>query len=262
MVQFAVVQERFEKIDAECLAEILREHGGLTRTDAARVARREQGILWERFERDEAQRVVAALSAQDYATRAVPADSLPQLQKPRTVRWLEIGDDTVGVPWGIHQETISVPWPCVFVISAGDVGEVVEKIVPKSARYDPYRGRTVKEEEVQRETRSVPVTDVIAVAEDGKYVHFRLASNDLAFDRILESPPTTTSYQKYVDVVGELIARSTSAVVSPQTRRLVVERKEKYSAPRSADWAGIDQLAFEKYNRWLLQLVVFNEGRK
>ncbi|MCH7725770.1 MAG: hypothetical protein IH991_04715 [Planctomycetes bacterium] len=262
MSLYAVVQERFEKIDPERLLTVLREQGRLTRTDAARVARSEQGILWERFQFNEAQDVVGALASHDYAARVVPAESLPKLDKPRMVRWLEIGEDALRVPWTMHQETIPVPWPCVFVISAGEVGEVTEKFVTTGVRFDANQGM-IPDREVERASRRVSVTDLIAIAEDGQYLHIRLPAKELVYDRILgPSERIQNSFQRYLAVLDELVARSSAAIVSPKTRRLLVDRKEKYEAERSAAWSSLDKMAFEKYNRWLLQLVVFSEQRK
>lgn len=261
-MSYAVVQERFETIDPECLIKILREQGGMTRTDAARVARREQGILWERFEFQQAERVVAALAQHDYATRVVPVENIPKLHKPHSIHWVEFGDESLGIPLGLDQQVVSVLWTSVFVVSAGEVSEVVSKLVTTNVRYDSQGEAVPTDDEIQRESRLVPVTDLISIADDGQFLHVRLAANQLAYDRILGPQTGLTAYQKYLAVVDELVARSTFAIISPKTRRMLVERKESYSTARHADWAALDQIAFEKYNRWMLQLVMFKERQQ
>lgn len=263
MLSYAVVQERFETIDPEVLQSVLLEQGGLTRPDASRVARHEHGILWEHFTREQAEHVCQALRGRGVSVRCVPADQLPVLERPRTIRWLEVGEDALTIP-GPLEQTIRIDWNCVFVISSGQVGEIIDKLVPRKPSDQAYmrRATPLVHYEHHRESKRVSVTDLIAVSEENRYLHLRLPAHEMAYGRIF---PTATaevhsSFQKYVELVEQLVARSTSAVISPHTRELLETRREPPShAGRTASWASLDDLAFERYNRWLLQLVVFRE---
>jgi hypothetical protein len=260
MSQYAVVQQRFEKIDHEDLRAILVEQGKLTRPDAARTSRRAQGILWERFDEQQAEHVAAALAQRGYAVRVVPADKLPAPKRPRTVLWLDINEEGLGVPSGSTQSPFQVAWPNVFVISAGEIWEVTEKLVSKRVMYSSINRMPQYEQEVQRSGHLIHVTDLLALSDDGQCLHVRLPAHELAYDRLLgTSDIPMPLFQKYLEVLEKLVARSTAALVSPPTRRLLVERKERHEPSTSESRPELDELHFENYNRWLLQLVIFKE---
>ena len=259
MTNYAVVQARFEKIDAEHLQSVLSEHGGLTRPDASRVANRVEGILWERFDRETAERVVAALADYGYKTRAIPVDTLPSLEKPRTIRWLQMTERGMEVPWTLDQETVFVPWTNLFVISAGEIGKHTSQVVTRRKLVHAEYEHPL-EERVESRARLERVVDVIAVDEQGAYIHLRMPEEDLVYRRILgEDQGVAAPHRKFKVFLRQLIEHASAAVVSPRTRRLLVDSKPRDTTVKDVEYASAQTAAFEHYNRWLLQLVMLNE---
>ena len=258
MSNYAVVQKRLEKIDPQVLQSILQEQGGMTHADAARVAYHEQGILWERFSRETAQQVANELIARDFAVRAVATASLPKLEKPRTVHWLKITDKAVQIPWTLNQDTVDIVWSSVFVICAGQVGRIIERMVEQRQPFHEEEGPTVTD--VQRQSETVWIADFIGVTESGAYAHIRLPADEMSYDRILgPTDDVKSSFQKFLTVLDALVTHSRSAIVSPQTRRLLVDRKLKPELPRSEAWASLQERELQNHKRWLLQLAIFRE---
>jgi hypothetical protein len=61
-------------------------------------------------------------------------------------------------------------------------------------------------------------------------------------------------------VLDELVKRATSAFISPETRKMLVDRKADQSRAEGSLQFEADERAFTDYSRWLLQLVMFREA--
>ncbi len=257
MSHFAVVQEKLEKIDAPAVADILVQHGGMLRVDAMQMARREQGILGERFEKQAAINVAGALTRSGIAARAVSARMLPKLPVARTVRWVQFTEEELVIPDGIGREEVRAAWPAVFVISAGRVKEQVERKVSTPRGLQPGTHEVIYEVESITETKVSHAVHVIGFTNGGELFNISLPADELSYGRILETP-SGTSFQRYLTTIEQLIARSTTAFVSTRTRMLLVTRKE-HSPNASGTTEILDSTTFHKYNRWMLTLVLFKE---
>jgi len=260
MPHYAVVQEKLERIDAPSLAKILTEYGGMLRVDAMQLARREQGILGVRFEKESAIAVAGAMTRSGIAARALPADELPKLPAARIVRWIELTDDELQIPDGRGQKVITAAWPAIFVISAGRVREQIERRVQTPRGIQPGTNEVVHDVETITETKVRHVTHVSGIADTGELFNICLLAEELSYGRILKKLEGT-AFQRYLATLEQLISRSGSAFVSPRTRMLLVTRKE-HARDVSGSAEILDLQTFHKYNRWMLTLVLFNERKK
>lgn len=260
MSAFAVVQTRFEKIEPAVLRAALIESGGVLAADAGLQSRRVQGILGEQFTAEQAQQVAAQLAAQGHAVRVLPSESLPRLEKPRPVRWLTLGAEQVEIPWGHHGEMWPVLWSSVFVVSSGQIAKTKERreSVRKPRTSSRQRYPTIEEHVYQR-SEYVHVTDLIAIAENGQVLNVRLPAREMAYKRILGPGPVRNSFAKYLELLSVLVERSNEAIIPPSTRKLLVERKERYRTEEGGSRESSDELRFRAFNRWLLQLAILRE---
>ena len=264
MTEYAIVQERFEQIDPEVLRQVMVDHGGLNRIDATRLARKAQGVLWERFTMRQAQQVATELNHHDYRVRPVPAKDLVKLDKPRTVRRLEFFEDHFDIPWDLHR-SVSIPWLNVFVISAAETRELVEK-----RRERPSRGTGrptgeaayVTETEIERSSKRISVTDIVALTAVGGFAHFRLPAHELHYNRILTDAASYRPYERYLMVLQRIGDSSKQAIVSPRTRHILVERQEPRSLAGTEDQVHVEEMNLDRYNEWLMQLVRFREDEQ
>lgn len=264
-VHCAVIQTRFETVDPATLRDVLVTFGGATRTDAGQTARRARGILGERFTPDQARAVVAELTRHDYGVQVVPAESLPKLSAPRLVRWCEFTDQEFRVPDGYRGDVAAVTWSCVFVVSAGQIAELKTETTPHfparttvsqhthAVHYEPAVYR--------KESRYVHIVDVIGVDLEDRFHHVRLPAHELAYRRILGDRPPGRSFERFLEVVETLVVRSTNAVISPATRKLLVERNDQSRTVPGALGHMVEERTVRQYNRWLLMLVTLNEQR-
>lgn len=260
MNRYAVVQTRFETIDAEVLRTVLVEQGGFVPVDAGRIARKVRGVLTDRLSFQQAAAVCQALTSNGYAVQAIPVTSLAPEGKARVVRWFEMDQQEVRIPWGYHGHVNRIPWPSVFVISAGQVSEVKQHETEHVNRYGSTRTGTLVEHNTQRHSERIEVAELICVAESGAFHHVRFPYHEMNYQRIFGEPVAGTSFERYLMLLDALVRQSTSALVSPETTRLLKERKQHYESS-DGDFAHFaEEKEFAAYNRWLLQLVLMSEG--
>lgn len=260
MNRYAVVQEKFQTIDPDVLRAVLVEQAGMVTADATRIAHKLRGVLTDRLSLKQASAVRQALQFRGYAVRVIPAEKMIPEQKAKIVRWFEMDEQRIRLPLGYHGDCHDVPWRNVFVISAGRVSEIKERET-EMVEYHPFRhGRVTVERKVQRQSESMYVTELICVAESGTFVHVRFPSREMNYKRVLGGELNASLFEKYLAMLDALVARSTSALVSPETTRLLMERKEERETIDGDLTYYQEEKEFADYNRWLLQLVLWAEG--
>ena len=256
MKRYAVIQEEFEEIRFEHLKQVLVQHGGVANADAARAARKNQGVLSERLTLEQAGQVCRALKALGYAVRAMPAEKLPEAKKGRKTCWLELKDDYIVMPHGTTGKVNNVPWQSVFVISSGQLAETherrTESVSYRAGRYTPPQ----VEYDVEKYSTLTHATELIGIATTGRYIHARLPAQQMNYGRILGADIVEKGFfEKYLTMLDVLTTRCTNALVSPETRELLSVRKQQYNS-RQGDHEYAEERKFSHYNRWLLQLAV------
>jgi hypothetical protein len=260
MERYAILQEKFEAIDPELLRTALIEQGGLVPVDAARIARKVRGVLTDRLSFQQAAAICQVLKSHGYAVRVLPVKSLVPEAKARVVRWFEMDDQQIRIPLGYHGQVNKIPWSSVFVISAGRVSEIKEHRTEKVERYSSSRMGIVTEHETHRRSTTADVTELVCVAESGSFLHVRFPYNEMNYDRVFGAQLNLSVFERYLAMVEALVSHGTSALVSPETTRLLQERKQHYETT-DGDWAHYsEEKEFAAYNRWLLQLVLLSEG--
>ncbi len=260
MTQYAVVQDKFETIPFEQLKDILIEHGGMVLADATRAARKTRGILTERLTIQQAAGVCHALQQFNYSVRALPTDKLPMLKKARQARWLEFHDDHLALPRGTTGVVEQVLWPNVFVINAGQVAEtkVRDKYVFDSDTTEPA---LAAESETQKYSEYIHVAELIALPTNGHLMHIRLPAMGMNYARVLGPDLVDQGFfNKYLAMLDHLVARSSGALVSPETHELLKERKQHYHTREGDFYEAGEERKFSQYTRWLLQMVLFRES--
>jgi len=257
MKQYAVIQEDFQEVGFEQLKEVLVKYGGIANADAARAARKHRGVLSERLTLEQAGRVCAALKSLGFAVRAVPAEKLPDIKKGRRACWLELKDDHLVIPHGTTGKVNNVPWQSVFVISAGQIAEAHERRI-ETVSYNSSHSRIPEvDHDVEKYSTLTHVTELIGIATTGRYIHARLPAQQMNYGRILGADLIKQGFfAKYLTMLDVLVARCTNALVSPETRELLSERKQRYESRQGDHHELAEERKFTHYNRWLLQLAV------
>lgn len=260
MNRYAVVQTKFERIDPEVLRKVLVEQGDFVPVDAARIARKVRGVLTDRLSIQQAAAVCQTLTSRGYSVQSLPVTSLAPEGKARVVRWFEMDEQEIRFPWGYRGDVNKIPWPSVFVISAGQVSEVKEHETEKANRYASSRMGILVERETQQRSERIDVTEMICVAESGAFLHVRFPYHEMNYVRVLGEHVAGSAFERYLVMLDVLVSRSTSALISPETTRLLQERKQHYESS-DGDFARLaEEKEFAAYNRWLLQLVLMSEG--
>lgn len=261
---FAVIQTRFERIDPECLRDVLFRDGGLARADASRVANRHRGIIGEKFTHGQATLIVQQLLGQGYQVCAVPSDSLPVLERPRVVRWCEMSDEALVIPEGIRGQTLAVAWPSIFVVNIGLINDARPSA---AAEYSPGYG-SIREPDDTTEylapvysnrSHYLQVVDLIAIDSGGRLVYIRLPSRKLEYHRILGNCAKMQLFERFQKVVAMLVERSTEAIVAPATRKLIVQRGDDSLKITCEHGQFAEERELHHHDRWLLTLAIRSE---
>ncbi|MCA9135264.1 MAG: hypothetical protein KDB00_00860 [Planctomycetales bacterium] len=264
VTQFAVIQTRFETIELETLVGVLTRQGHITHADARRVARRSRGILWENFGKEQANTVCKQLTELGYGVRVIPSAELPDLPEPRIIRWFELKETHLNIPDGIRGETVPMEWMSIFVISVGQIANLKKKMVKDRSRlvssFDKAAFLTVSEPPTYRvQGNLVDVVDIVGLDQTGAIRHLRMPSNELAYSRIMGEGTELSRFERFLVIVEYLIAHATEAIVSPETRKILVKR-EPQSVVIEGDGANrIQEDALQTYNRWLLGQAITRE---
>lgn len=264
MTEFAVIQTRFEKLPQDLLVTVLTGPGGLTHPDATQAVRRNQGILWEHFDRNHAEAVAGELTRQGYAVRIVESDEIPELQEPRSVRWFELDENEIRIPKGIRGDTVPIAWSRLFVISLGQIAEVTKKEVPNRpaiSSSSPTTAAIAHDTHPRYAKRSalVDVLDLIGIDEEGCIHYLRLPSHELAYARIMGEGTNLTRFERFLVIVDYCVSHSPDAIVSPETRKVLVTRRPNEHESEGDGAQAIQDEALHSRNRWLLLQAIHRE---
>jgi hypothetical protein len=257
LTEYAVIQDRFERIDQETLKSVFVEHGGFIHADASRFARTSHGIVWDRFDESHARSVADALNRMDHAASVVAVDDIPKLPQPRTIRWFEIGEDGLRIPHGIHGETDCLPWPKIEVLSAGKVAalEVSPTADQQSAatyHEDELRSYNADHLNYEKHSKLVDVLDCIGIDEQGERHYVRMPSDQLSYGRILGEATELSRFDRFLAIVDSLVSHCSTAIISPETRKLLVNRHRSSEIHEGDSVQLIQEQTLRNYNRWML----------
>ncbi len=258
--RFSLLQTRHERIDPTVLQDALRAGAGLPKADAVRAARRCRGILAERLTHKQAEGARGSLAHQQIATLVVPAEQMMKLAPPASVHWLQVCEEGLIVPADYYGRTETIPWASVFVVSSGYVTKEVESRKPQEVRETHGRHQMlVTEYKVERQVKHEHITEVLGLSTEGKLLHFRLHAHRLQKQQVSQGGLEASVFEKYLLLLDDLVSRCQWAEISPETRLILVERKELPPEVAGRRPYDFDEISFELYNRWLLQLVTLRE---
>jgi hypothetical protein len=256
---FAVVQARLERLDPELVEQALIAGAGFPKADASRAARRNRGFLAQRISQAQAEGVARVLQQSGCAVRVLPMSSLAEIGKPISVTHLTFQPQSLGVPLGMQQVLLDVPWTGVFVINAGHLSVIEQKHREVDSGID-LRGRPVIETKTTQHSERHPALEVIGVSSAGSMVYLRLLSVRMQGNKIPGVPPELPRHMQFFFVLEQLVRLATAAFVSPETRKMLADRKVDRSKSEGSLQFEADERAFTDYSRWLLQLVMFRES--
>ena len=259
MTTFALIQTRFERIAPEELRNALVSHGGMTHADASRSAHRDRGILGSRFSESQANAVAEELSIRGYKVGVVPAKSLPNLGKPRTIHWCEFADEALHIPEGLQGETASIDWLSIRVINAGLVADFE---ATATSEYLPGALSVVGPSDTaeagspvwEQHSHYLCVVDMIAMHQPGPLIYLRLPAHELVYQRIIGDCGGMQLLERFQKVLEQLIQRSTKAIVAPDARKMLVRRTNESWVADSDLRNFAEASEFEQYDKWLLAL--------
>jgi hypothetical protein len=232
----------------------------MPKIDAATTSLKTRGILAERLTQVQAERCRASLAALGIDTIILPSERLVPWSRPLPVHWLGVSEGGLFVPTDFYGGGATVPWPSVFVVSSGLVlTEIEERKAADVVEYYGNRQVATTEWKTIRKEQPQHVTEILGVSDAGQTMHVRLNAKRLHAQQVPHGGPAAPSFQKYLLLVEDVVAKATLAKISPQTREILVERRE---VPRDVDGKksySFDERSFGAYNRWLFQMVILEE---
>ena len=262
--KYTLVQTRFEQIPTETLREAIVKHSDAPRADVSRAVRTARGILWENCERKVADAIRRALADHDYGVRTIEAESIPHLPEPRFVRWMELDTEELRIPDGIHGQTRPMKWTSVFVIALGQM------VVPDvSYRIDDQRfGKHSAEETMsdsqeppryQKRSDLVDVLDVVGIDDKSQLRYLRFPSHELVYERIMGTETNLPKFERFLVLIEFFVEHCVEAVVSPETRKLLVNRAPTERMIVSEAAHATTERSVSQYTRWLLHKAICRE---
>ena len=258
---FALLQTRHEPIEPLVLLEALVVGAELPKVDAVRAAHRSRGILAERLTHKQAEGARGMLARSQVDTLVVPAAEMMKLTPPVSVQWLQVEERGLIVPTNYLGAVAAIPWTSIFVVSAGYVATEIRERKPHNVK-QAYGGRevTVTEFKDERRTERKHVAEILGLSAEGKLLNFRLHAHRLHKQQVPQGGPAASQFEKYLLLLDDLVSHSPQAEVTPATRLILSERKEIPPDTVKKRPYDFDELSFELYNRWLLQLVMLRES--
>lgn len=257
---FALLQSRHQRIDPAILRDVLMQEAAMPKVDAVRASQKARGILADRLTEAQAEACRASLARQQIETFVLPAEKVAAQPRPPMVHWLGIGDSGLFVPTDYHGSGGVVPWSSVFVISSGLVMTVVEERVPTEV-WDGYRrdGEMSTKWDSRRKEELHHITEILGLSDAGQLLHFRLAAQRLHAQQVPQGGAAAPRFQKYLLLLDDVVAGATQAEISPETRQILIERREKPREIEGKKGYVFDERGYDAYNRWLLQLFMLRE---
>jgi hypothetical protein len=256
----ALVQTRFEPVDPEVIDRTLTRLTKFPRAEIMRIAKRERGILCEHFPPQLADVVAQSFAAENVGVACVPASELPQLSKPRNALWIEPNEIGFGVPLDHRQVLEPINWLSVFVIHAELLADPHATSDLKPPSQDTAWGRMATVEPPKTKiTQRFPNLDVVAIADSGKLVYFRLAQSRFAPGRMPWIKSEQSLAEKFHQILRLLVERSPEAIVSPDARALMATQQGSQHSLANTGAEERDERATANYMRWLLWLAMHRE---
>jgi hypothetical protein len=255
---FAVVQAKFEPIEPAALEDALMTGGKIPKADASRAARRARGFLAQRLTRPQADEIAQRLIARGYSVRVLAMNDLADAGKPVSVAWLRMTPESLGVPIG-GQETIhDIPWSGVFVVNAGHLS-VLEQQVQEKDVFRTSRGHAITEYQRTSHSERHPALEIIGVSNAGSLIYLRLLSLRMQGNKMPGIPLDQPRHMQFFEVLERVVHGATAAFISPETRKMLADRRADRTRTEGSVQFEADERAFAEYSRWLLQLVMFRE---
>ena len=90
--------------------------------------------------------------------------------------------------------------------------------------------------------------------------YLRMPSNELAYGRIMGEGTELSRFERFLVIVEFVIAHATEAVVSPETRKILVRREPSTLVVEGEGIHVIQEEALQIYNRWLLTQAIARES--
>ena len=106
---------------------------------------------------------------------------------------------------------------------------------------------------MSKKTTAIEVAYVFASTPGGEFLHVRLRSRDLYYDRILGPQSTRNFSADFRLVLLHLATRAQRAVATAGFRALALEGSDPDIDPDDAKFG--DEAEFGRYNRWQLQML-------
>jgi hypothetical protein len=258
---FAVVQSKLELIDPAALESALIQGGKFPKADASRAARKVRGFLAQRVTKPQADEIAKRLIADGYNVRVLAMNELADAGKPLSVAWLRMTPEAVGVPVGAHETILEVPWTSVFVINAGHLS-VVETDIREGEVFRYGRGHAITEIKKTARSERYPALELIGVSNSGQLVYARLLSVRMQGAKMPGIPLDVPRHVQFFEVLERLVLNARAAFISPETRKMLADRKADRTHSEGTLQFEADERALAEYSRWLLQLVMFREAER
>ena len=257
---FALLQATHQPIDAAILRDVLMQDGGMARVDAVRASQKARGILSDRLTCEQAEACRRSLARHNIESLVLPAEKVAPQPRPPMVHWLGIGESGLFVPTDYYGAGGVVPWTSVFVVSSGLVLTVIEERVPTEVWEGHSRDAiSTTRWDTRRSEEPHHITEILGVSDAGEMMHFRLAAQRLHAQHVPFGGEGATRFQKYLLLLDQVVARVLAAEVSPQTRQILAERRERPREIEGKKAYLFDERGFDAYNRWLLALFMQRE---
>lgn len=258
MELFAVVLERYERVDTAKLAFLLEANCGFARIDAKQKAAAARGIVAERIARPAAEKLQAALRNLGHSAIVQPQSQIVDNVKARRVHYLVPLPDGLEVRWGNITGHETFAWERVLVISAAVVFmEETQKVLkvtqgwsisPNSAlgvRPD-FQTETVNRDE----SRDVAMAMISLERTSGMCDHILLRATELEYKAILGTSGQPSALQNFALLLAMIGNLSTAALITDETAELIAAASTSPRLPREPRFKNEDE--FDLYQRWLL----------
>ena len=257
---FAVVQSKLERIDPAALESALMAGGKFPKADASRAARKARGFLAQRLTKSQADEIARRLIADGCSVRVLAMNELADAGKPVSVSWLRMTPGSLGVPLGAHDVVLDVPWTGVFVVNAGHLSVLEEQSHEEVWRTS--RGHQFTDVKKTSRSERHPAVEVIGVSASGNLVYVRLIAVRMQGAKMPGIPLDQPRHLQFFEVLERLVTNATAALVSPETRKMLADRRADQTRTAGSLQFEADERALADYSRWLLQLVMFREAER
>ena len=276
--QFALLAETFESPPAEILAPLLQEALGVLPYEALRAARSARGILAERLEEGQAERIRRALQDGGIPCRVAPQEGIPPLYRgARSARALRLRGDSFQFRSGITGPWVSLSWDRLFLLSAGVVlegtgggfrsqGKQGGKVGVGGAvrlMVDPVGGalsilKKSRPSKGMERRKGVffphPMADLFFQGEGGEGGWIRLRGREVSYEGVLEGAEKGEFFQDFRELLWKLAERADPDRVTRAASALLEAGLE--DPPLEGDAFFGEEPVFRLYNRWALACVL------